>query len=734
MRVNPLWEAFNAGELSPWLISRTSFDKYPFGLETCENIIPFMEGAAVRRPGLRFVAATKDSTKTTRLARFEFSTVQAYILEFGDGYIRFCRHQGQIQTSGVSAWATGTAYSVGSLVTNGGTTYYCITAHTAGATFAGDAAKWYAQTGTIYEIPSPYAEADLSGLNFRQSADLLYIFHPDYQTRKLTRTGHTSWIMEEVVWFNGPYLDQNITTTTLTPSAATGTITITASAVTGINDGQGFLSTDVGRLVRISNPVSGTNWGFAQISVVTNTTTVTAVVKRDFNTTSASADWILGAWSGTTGYPSVAVFYQGRFVMAATGANPQTIWFSQSDDFENMSPDSENSTGVWDGTVEDDDAVTRTIGAGEVSSILWMAPLRQLVIGTVGGEWVTSTDGAIVKPSDLAIDRHTKIGSSDVPAVIVGNRILFLQRAKRKLIEIGFSFEDDSFRDADMTRLSRHITASGISRIAYAQEPHKLICCVRADGEMACVSYNRAENVVGWFRVVTDGAIEDVETIPGDNGAGQVQDSTGRDEVWVTVNRTINGSAARYIEVFERDFENGHDQEDAYYSDSLVTYDGVATDTITGIDHLEGETVVVWADGARQGDKTVASGAITLDQEATVVQVGLPYTHKLKTLKAAFGGQAGTAISKDKRIHALTFILLNSHTIKYGPNETDLTEIDFREVEDAMDTAVPLFTGEYDVDFDGDWGLDSRVYIEDDAPAPFTLLAIAPEMRTNDIV
>lgn len=743
MRANPLFQSFNAGEFSPLLIARTAFQKYGSGLATCLNLIPLLEGGLTRRPGTRFVAAVKDSTKKVRLKKFEFSTVQAYMLEFGDQYIRFYRHQGQIQTSGVSAWVTATPYVIGDLVTNGGNTYYCITSHTSGATFAGDSAKWYQQSGTIYEIPTTYLEADLPQLSFVQSADILYIFHGSYAPRKLSRSGHTSWTITEIDWIDGPYLDTNTATTTLTPSGTTGSITITASAVTGINGDTGFKSTDIGRLVRISNPASGTNYGYAKITAYSSTTSVTATVIRAFATTTASTVWRLGSWSATTGYPKAVGFHHQRMVAAGTSNQPQTVWFGQTGDEGNMSPDSPNPTGgAWDGTIEDDDALERTISSDEVNSIVWIASMRDLIIGTIGGEWIANSSGSVITPTDITLSRHTKIGSAQTDAIVVGNRILFLQRAKRKIIELGFSFEDDSYRDADLARLARHISIGGISRIVYAQEPHKLILCIRNDGFIVGMTYNRAEDVVGWFRWNTDGQFEDIDVIPGANGAGQVQDSTDRDEIWVSVKRTINGATKRYIEVFERDHESftvgaltsGHSQEDAYYSDCCITYDSTATTAITGLSHLEAKNVMLWADGAEQTQKTVASGGITLEVAASVVQAGLKYTHEMFTLKQDFGAQAGTAIGKPKRFHALTFILLNSHSMKYGNDSNTSINIDFRQISDEMDSAVPLFTGEWSVDFDGHTETDPRIYIESSAPAPFTLLGIAAEMKTNELL
>lgn len=608
------------------------------------------------------------------------------------------------------------------------------------------------------EIDTPYTEADLYTLEGPQSADVLYLFHPSYPTYKLERYAHSSWSLVEVDYQDGPWLDINETSTTMTPSATTGKgITITASAVTGINDNQGFLTTDVGRLIRIDNPASGINWGYARITGRTSTTVVTADVKRAFGDTSADTRWILGAWSATTGYPAVGAFFEQRLFAANTGTRPQTVWASNTADFEVFSPDSANSSGVWDGTVQDDDGLDYTISADDVQAIRWLSPGEDtLAIGTVSGEWTPSSTGAVLTPTDFTVRQQTTHGSARVQPVRVGNVVLFVQRAKRKVREFGFSFQIDGFQAPDMTRLAQHVTKGGIVEMAFAEEPNSLLYAVRNDGTLLTMTYRRDEDVVGWARHVIGGAfgsgaavVESVAVIPGANGGGQVQDSTDRDEVWVTVKRTINGGTKRYIEVFEGDFEgpfaseyNNDDdwkadmlleQVDAYYADSIITYDGSPETEITGLDHLEGQVVKILADGAIVSDKTVTSGAITLDEEASVIQIGLGYTHRGKTLKIEAGAVAGTAVGKQKTINGITFVLLNSHTLSFGPTAQTLEARDFRQVSDAMDSAAPLFTGEQFYEFAGGWVPDARVVYESDDPVPFCLLALAPEIVTNDI-
>lgn len=831
-RANSLQPAFNAGELSPRLVSRTDFTKYQAGLAEAQNLIVLPEGGVTRRPGSRYVAEVKSSADKARLRRFEFSTEQAYTLEMGAGYFRFYRHQGQIVAantdavitngtfdSNITGWTdqsngtgsiahdatngwmdlvgagvgneaiaeqsvttttTGVEHLlrfrvVGSAIgesatvrvgsSSGGSQYLADTKARPGwhsVAFTPSASPFYLQfqnndTGTVsiddvsliddaaIEIGNPYAEADLFEVDGPQSADALFLFHNDYHPYVLTRRSNSEWSFTQLVVSDGPWLDMNDTTTTLTPSAASGSATVTASAVTGINGDRGFLSTDVGRLVRIDNPSSGINWGWGRITAVASTTSITLQIERALGGTTADTRWRLGAWSDTTGWPGTAAFFEQRLFAARTTNQPQTFWASETAgfgaDYVLMSPDSANASGVWDGTVEDDDGLDYTLSAENVNTIEWMsAGDDNLAIGTAGAEWIPDADGAVLTPSDITVRARTTHGSARVAPLRVGNVALFVQRAKRKIREFGYVFESDGYQAFDMNRLTQHITAGGVVEMAYQQEPDSVVWAVRGDGVLLSMTYRREEDVVGWCRHIFGGSFgegnavcESVATIPGADGAGQVQSSADRDEVWVVVKRTIAGATKRYVEVLERTYETGDAQEDSYYSDSLITYDGSSTSTVSGLDHLEGETVKVYADGAIQSDKTVSSGSITLDAAASVVQVGLGYTHRGKLLKLAYGAPAGTAVGKTKRIHGVTVVVLNTQRIEIGPDSSNLVSFDFREVADAMDTASPLYTGEWFVENPGNWGSDPRLQFESDDPAPMTLLALAPELMTNDL-
>ena len=394
-----------------------------------------------------FVAAVKDSTKKTRLIPFEFSTTQTYMLEFGNQYIRFYKDNGQILSS-----------------------------------------------GSAYEISTPYLEAELFDLKFAQSADVMYICHPNHEVEKLSRTGHTSWSLTDVDFTKGPFLDPNTTATTLTPSAAgTGSRTITASAVTGINGGSGFLATDVGRQIHFND-------GYGVITGRTNTTEITVNVTVAFANANAITNWYLGAFSDTTGHPSCVTFFEQRLVFAATLNNPQTVYFSKSGDYENMDAN-------LGGTIADDDAIIYTIASNQVNAIRFMTATRTLIIGTAGGEFAVSgggTDNAIT-PTNILIKKQSNHGAANVDAIAVGNATLFLQRARRKIRELAYNFDVDGYVAPDMTILAEHITEGGLTQVAYQQEPNQIIYATREDGELVGLTYQREQQVTAWHRHIFGG-------------------------------------------------------------------------------------------------------------------------------------------------------------------------------------------------------------------------------------
>jgi hypothetical protein len=517
---------FTGGELSPRLDGRTDLTKYTSGCSTLENLVVYPHGSAARRPGSTFVAEVADSDNKTRLIPFEFSTTQTYMLEFSNLKMRVYKDSGAVlegdkTISGITAanpavvTATSHGYSNGDEVLISGVSgmtevngkRFLVADKTTntfelqdkdGVDINSSAFTAYSSGGVankVFELATPYTTAQLFDIKFAQSADVMYITHPEHEVEKLSRTGHTAWTLTDVDFTNGPFMDANITTTTLNPASHTvGTgVAVVASAVTGINGGSGFLATDIGRLINFRD-------GYMKVTARADTTNITVEIIKDLGSATASADWSLGAFSDTTGHPSCVTFFEQRLVFAGTTDQPQTIFFSKSGDYENMDAN-------IGGTVADDDAIIYTIASNQVNAIRFMTATRTLIIGTAGGEFTVSGGGtdSAVTPTNILIKKQSNHGAANVDAIAVGNATLFLQRAKRKIRELAYNFDVDGYIAPDMTILAEHVTEGGLTQIAYQQEPNQIVYGVRGDGELVGLTYQREQQVTAWHRHIFGG-------------------------------------------------------------------------------------------------------------------------------------------------------------------------------------------------------------------------------------
>ena len=742
---------FTGGELSPRLDGRNDLTKYASGCKTLENFVVYPHGAAARRPGTTFVAEVANSANKTRLIPFEFSTTQTYMLEFSNLKMRVYKDRGSVlegdkTISGITkanpavVTATGHGYENGDevvisgvvgmtevnskrfLVANKATNTFELTDKD-GTNINSSTFTTYTSGGVankVFEITTPYTTAQLFDLKFAQSADVMYITHPEHEVEKLSRTAHTAWTLTDVDFTNGPYMDANITTTTLNPGSHTvGTgVAVVASAVTGINSGSGFLSTDVGRLLQFGD-------GYGEITAVADTLNITITIIEDLGSATASANWSLGSFSDTTGHPSCVTFFEQRLVFAGTTSQPQTIFFSKSGDYENMDAN-------IGGTVADDDAIIYTIASNQVNAIRFMTATRTLIIGTAGGEFTVSgggTDNAIT-PTNILIKKQSNHGAANVDAIAVGNATLFLQRAKRKIRELAYNFDVDGYIAPDMTILAEHISEGGLTQMAYQQEPNQVIYAVRGDGELIGLTYQREQQVTAWHRHIFGGAFgsgkavcESVAVIPTDDTEY---------EVYVIIKRTINGATRRFVEYINNFDFTETDNTTFNFLDSALAYSGSAVTTISGLDHLEGQTVSVLANGATHPDKTVSSGSITLDRSSTNVKVGLSYSSILQTMRLDAGSQNGTSQGKTKRIYEITIRLYESVGVEVGESLDNMERIPFRTSSDPMDQGIPPFTGDKAVEFRGNYDTDGFIFVRQTQPLPLTILSLYPELQTND--
>ena len=748
-RSAPSLSSFVAGEISPRLEGRIELEKYKQGASELLNMIVHPHGGASRRPGTEFIGEIKSSSVKGRLIPFQFKTTDTYILEFGNSTMRIIRNGGYVLDSAKTITAA-TKASPGVLTSNShsfsngdeifvssvagmtelnGRNYLVanVTTHTFTLTdlfgVAIDTTNFttYTSGGTAEEIvtiASPYNEAALPNLRFVQSADTMFIVHPSHAPRTLTRTSHTAWSFSQITFIDGAYLSQNTTATTLNPGATSGTgVALVASADL-------FASTDVGRLVSLHS-------GNAVITGFTDAQNVTITVNSNFSASTATADWKLGAFSDTTGFPSCVTFFEQRLVLASTTEEPQTLFFSKSGDYTNFTA----------GT-NDNDAIIYQIASNQVNSIRYLSATRVLTIGTSGGEYVlTTTNDSPVTPTNAQIRKYSNYGTASIEPVQVADVTLFLQRAKRKLREFKYAGDINtaSYSGADMTILAEHITAGGMLDMAYQQEPDSIVWMVRNDGVLIGMTYRREEQVVAWHQHKLGGTftgtheglssatygygmVESIASLPTENS---------EDELYMIVKRTINSVTKRYVERM-KPFDFGSVATGAFFVDSGLSYSGSGTTSLAGLYHLHGQTVSVLANGATHTDETVASGGISLNVSATSAAIGLGFTSRLKTLRLESGSVDGTSQGKLKRIHEITLRLHETVGVEVGSSVDNMDRIPFRDSSMSMDTAVSLFTGDKEIEFRGGFEEDDQIVIQQTQPLPLTLLAIYPRMNTFD--
>ena len=670
-KTNKVTRSVNAGELSPLMNARSDQNKYNSGCKTMENFFPLIYGGAQRRPGLEYIATQKAIGSKGRTIPFERSVANVYMLTFENQNIRVFKSGDRVMNTSVTidgvtlsgtnpvAVSTDVAHGLttGDTVRltglNGATglnyngnhaTEYIVTVVdtddiTLDGTDSSDYTAWVSggSLASIYEITSPYLTADIPYLKVEHSADVMYITHGDYEPRKLSRTGDTAWTLEVTAYQEGPFRDRNTTTATITPSATTGSITLTASADTfysgHLPNGSGATDkAQTGALFELIHAAEndsifknftsattsdelfvpkGVTWdfttngtwtgtvklqreynnsgiwetvhtvtsknnkntvtsdtedvqdaqyrmectsytstgtiecqfsirdtsrnGIVEITAVGSATSATATVHKTLGGTTATARWSEGSWSNLRGWPkTVSISPEDRLIYAGSVSEPLTTWGSESGNWDNYVV----------GTNDSDPIQFTLIGSGQQNEIQWSVSKDETVFGTVGGEHLlgASKDSEALTPTNVKARMQTTYGSEDIEGLLINRAVLFIQRGGKKVREFLYSYEQDSHKADDLTVFANHITGGGIVDIAYQRTPDPRLWCVRSDGQIALMVYERDQNVFSWCRFVTAGEFESVAVVYGGENS--------EDEVWVTVKRNINGSDTRYVERF----------------------------------------------------------------------------------------------------------------------------------------------------------------------------------------
>lgn len=634
-------------------------------------------------------------------------------------------------------------------------------------------------TTEIYEIESPYQESELFDIQYIQNGNIMYLDQGNHPPHKLTRTLHDDWTIADVNYIDGPFLDENITTTTLAPSATTGAITIVSSTAI-------FSRGHVGSIWQICHTGSPT----VKITSYVDPTEVTAVVHETLGGTTTTTHWSEGYWSDKNGYPQTIEFHEFRLFFGGSSSYPQTLWASKSGDFTDYES-------MYFGTDDDDALIYDLPGQNPIQ---FMHSYDYLIIGTLGGIGrMGDVDEPMTPTTAPQYRQQTPYGSAFIPAISTGDAILYVGRGGEKVREFAYSLERDRFTSPDITVLAEHITGDGIVDIAYQIRPDSVLWCVLADGDMATMTYNKEHDVFAWSLQVTDGDYESVAIIPSDD----------EDEVWTIVNRTVDSNTVRLIEQFQpRDW--GADDDDAWFVDSGLDWDGGAAVDISGatkanpcvitvsvwptegdgtdladddqikilsvagmtelngniytvddadssaktfsldnsagsanidstsyttytsggtaqrfekdftnLDHIEGEAVTVFGDGTARANNTVSSGAIETSNWYNKVLIGLPFTSILETMPLVINTQRGSTSSQYKNIINVAFDFHNTLGLSFGVDEDHLTTKDYDD----------MTTGWKEYRFSYGKKRSATIYIETAKPIPLTIRQIIPEVE-----
>lgn len=753
--------SFGGGTISPATYARVDLQKFGSAMADMTNFFVHAEGGASNRAGFQFIKEVKDSTKRTRLIPFRFSESQAYALEFGDQYMRVINNGGIVLETAVNITAATkaspveiTANSHGFLddeqvyITGvGGMTelngkFYTVANKTTNtfelAGVDGSSFTTYTSGGTVarvFTLPTSYTEAQLPYLKYRQSNDIMYITHPSHAPAKLARTGHDAWTLTTITFEpsqaapTSPSISNEGTAQTTTYSykitavneeTAEESLPLDASTSTG---NATLSETNFNRITFTAASGAGSynvykedNGVYGKIGYTETTTFDDTNLATDLNDTPPKART---PFTGSGNYPSAVGLHEQRTVWGGPDNNPLNTYMSQTGQYENMNVSS---------PTKDTDAVTFRIPGDEGSEIRHYRSFEdRLLIFTSGAVRNVRPGGDVdaITPSSKKLGVEDYIGATHVPPIIVKKNILMVSGQANQGFEVhslGYNIQQDSgnggYVGSDMTVLARHLFEGyTIEEWVYAHRPYKLICAVRSDGKMLVQTYLQEHQVFAWTLWKTDGEVESVCTVP----EGQ------EDALYAIVKRMVNGSTVRYIERLHT--RNFTDIEDAFFVDSGLTYEGSATTSITGLDHLEGEPVIALSDGNLVTGLTVSGGGITLPNAASKVHVGLPYAGYLQTLPINVVKLA--TMSKRKNVQSLAVRVLKTRGMYAGPSLTNLEEVPSRSNELWGDPAA-LKSEVVKIQISGDWKRDKYVHVKTEPGLPMTVLSIIPDLDAGN--
>lgn len=721
-RYRHIQNSFIGGEISPAAQGRTDLDLYKSSVEDLKNFLVSSKGGAQRRPGTQFLIS--QANKYSWSKTFTNHGVQSY-----SGYVRIIPFIFS-RTEAYAVLVETDRLAIVNVNTLASATYSHDTSISAG----------------INTFTSFSSQTELEQVQYAQTGDILYIIHPNYRPIIIARTATNTFkrfLFGDTRNISGsglsgeigrmvPFFTVNETATTMTIAA--GGATLTASTAT-------FNSLHIGAVFKVTS--GGATYYFL-VQGFTSTTVVTGT-SLALGGAGPTTDWEESAFSDYRGWPRTLGFFEQRLYFAGTNTKPDTVWASQIGDifeFDARGP-------APFATPTASFPFSFTAAATEVNQMQWLSPGRSLVAGTAGQEFIAQGSSGALSALDISVTSETNYGSAYRQPVRSENVINFISRNSLTIREFVFNRDQDSFVADDVTRFADHLsnkflpltagTANPEFRSLVKQDAGTIILwALDKNGGLFGLSRDRFTSVNAWSYHVLGGVfsgkaprVESVASLP--SGDGSI------DDLWIAVTRTINSSTKTYIERINKPYardsiinSSTSIVDKALYMDSAKMQQGVATDTITGLSHLEGETVQVIGDGFYLGEFVVSAGQVIVDDPYSEFLVGLKYESNIKSLPIDAGSAIGSSQHTISRVDKVGIRFYNTVGAKFGYEEGDLETILFRKPTTPLNEPVDLFSGDKVLDMPQDYDRRNQVIIKQDLPFPIYVACITLRGVTYD--
>lgn len=780
--IYPLISTFNRGEISPLLASRVDIDSWRQSLAYCRNFHILTHGGLRRRSGSRFIAELKNSAEVARLLPFKFSETQSYILAMNGGVFRFYALRGVLgapyelahpwtqaelprlsydQFNDVGYFAhrarqpsklsrhSDTNWSIEALTFKDGPYLPSKTEATklipastgllgtAGVTSAGT-------TGSLEIIGAGVSNAYTVAATVDDTATApaswtIEGYDGSGWTSLDSRSGQVGWTRGEVRFFSFintlSFLKYRISwngnngagSTIISPirmneSGDTMTpFSLSASSVAGINNGSGFLASDVGRSIRIMG--SDGKWRWAQVtSLVSAYEVKIRLYGYALPNLSPIAQWRLGAWSMSSGFPAVVSLFDERLMFARTDTQPVTLWGSKQGSFDDFgSSDPVLST----------DGLSLTLLSSNMNEINWLSSEEEIIAGSAGQ--IRSVGPAdttqAFSATNFAPRKGPTSGADAIEPLSIGGVTLYVAQGGKKIRELVVG-EQNRYVAPELTIFAEHMLKAGVKDWSFVEKPDPTVWAVTNDGLVTVITYDRDQKTLGFARHDFGGVVENVAVVPGVEA--------GVDDVYLVVRRTIDGQTKRYLEVLERPFDGDTDTiEDSFFVDCGLSYSGAPITTVTGLAHLEGQEVVALADGGAVHGLTVTAGAVTLPYSASRVHVGLPFKSRAVTLPYYGPGQDGALFGRRVNQISAHVDVMATGALKVGSLGSDrytpeLVEQFMKSGDSLFGSALDLQSGFTRCDFQSSWDDgNGQIVMETDEPLPALIRSLALQTESE---